>query len=75
MQLYDSKTHEPVPIPCDRTDVRGEWRSIEAIAELPSPGRSGKLYVRDHPTEPLRQRYPGVMRCYIADAPRGTDAA
>lgn len=70
MNLYDSTTHEVVPIPCDRANFRGEIVSVEAIAELPAPGRSGKLYVRDHPNEPLVMRFPGVVRAYLADAPR-----
>jgi hypothetical protein len=68
--LYLKATNERITIPADLETFRGERVTVEAIAEFPTPGRSGKVYARFFSTEPLRTVYPGVVRCYIAEEPR-----
>jgi len=70
MRLYRIDTNEPVELPADLVDFRGATQNVLAIAEESSPGRSGKIRLGSQNGAGARDVYPGVVKCYIAAAPR-----
>lgn len=67
--LFSQETHEPVDLPADLRDFRGDLHHVIEIADESSPGRSGRVLVAcgDKDTRTL---YPTVFNCYLAVEPR-----
>lgn len=71
MKLFDEKTHQAVTLPAELETFRGERVRVVRIAQDATSGKAGKIDLGypgvDHV---VRTVFPGVVRCYIADAPR-----